>query len=319
MASVAQARQIACIGTGIVGRSWALTFVRAGCQVRLWDPQPGNVRRAVSLIEEELEASASRNRNDGKAANDGRVAGCSTIEEAISGADYIQESAPESLPVKRALFQRLDALAPHNATLASSTSALRGSQFAGDLARRRRVLVVHPVNPPHLIPLVEICPTPWTDTAVVERTMALMTEIGQTPIRVEREIPGFILNRLQWALLGEALHLVAIGACTAEDIDKVMTRGLALRWALAGPFEIIHLNAAAGVRGYFETLGSSFERVWKDLHVKHPVTEDVIARVHAAMSERIPEARIPERQRWRDNEIRALIRHLDARGSPDNE
>ncbi len=181
------------------------------------------------------------------------------------------------------------------------------------------MLVVHPVNPPHLIPLVEICPTPWTDADVVQRTMALMTEIGHTPVRVEREIPGFILNRLQWALLGEALHLVAIGACTPDDINKVITRGLALRWAFAGPFEIIHLNADAGVRGYFETLGSSFEKVRKDLHVTHPVTEDVIARVHAAMSERIPELKIPERQRWRDDEIRALIRYLDARGSPDNE
>jgi len=305
---------IACVGTGTVGRSWAIAFARSGREVRLWDPNPPSVDRAMEQIADALRAPADKSLGDEAGAQIlGRLRVCSTLDEAIAGCEHIQESAPERLELKRALFATLDEATPIGVVLASSTSALRGSLFAEHLVGRGRVIVAHPVNPPHLVPLVEVCPTPWTDRATTDRTHALMTEIGQTPIHVAQEVTGFVLNRLQWALLGEALHLVDAAICSPADIDKVLTDGLALRWAFAGPFEVGHLNDVAGFRGYFANLGSSIDQVRQDLCVRHPATPELIDRVHAALCARIPEGEIPNRQVWRDEEILALRRHLNKR------
>ena len=170
-----------------------------------------------------------------------------TLEEALDGASHVQESTPEDVGVKRHVFSRLDALAPADAVLASSTSAILPSRFTEALPGRGRVLVVHPINPPYLIPAVEIVPAPWTDAAVVERTAALMRSAGHAPIVMKREIDGFVMNRMQGALLEEAFRLVAEGYASIEDVDIGIRDGLALRWSFIGPFETIDLNAPGGV------------------------------------------------------------------------
>ena len=148
------------------------------------------------------------------------------------------------------MFAALDALAPAAAVLASSTSAIPASQFTEALAGRARCLVAHPVNPPHLVPVVELCGAPWTAAATIERARAVMTEVGQVPIVVRRELDGFILNRLQGALLSEAMRLVGEGYVSPEDLDKTVAHGLGLRWSFMGPFATIELNAPGGVADY---------------------------------------------------------------------
>ncbi len=169
------------------------------------------------------------------------------IEDALAGVDWVQENLPEVLEIKRDVYPVLDALSPSNAVLASSTSAIPASQFTEALAGRARCLVAHPVNPPHLVPVVELCGAPWTSAATIERAQAVMTDVGQVPVVVRRELDGFILNRLQGALLSEAMRLVGEGYVSPEDLDKTIAHGLGLRWSFMGPFATIELNAPGGV------------------------------------------------------------------------
>jgi 3-hydroxyacyl-CoA dehydrogenase len=161
-----------------------------------------------------------------------------------------------------------------------------------------------------MIPLVEICPTPWTDPGVVKAARSLMSDVGQAPVTLNKEAPGFLLNRLQWALLGEALHLVGEGYCSAEDIDRVLTQGLALRWAFIGPFEVGHLNSTGGLAGYFTGLAEAMDRVRASLRTDYEAPPALVERLHAEMAGRIPVASIPAHQAWRDMRILSLRTHL---------
>jgi L-gulonate 3-dehydrogenase len=163
---------------------------------------------------------------------------------------FVQENGPELIEEKLAIFAELDRFAPKDALLVSSTSAITASRFTEKLAGRARCLVGHPVNPPHLVPLVELCGTPWTAPEAIERARAVYREIGQVPVTIKREIDGFALNRLQGALLAEAFRLVGEGYISAEDLDHTVKDGLGLRWSFLGPFETIELNAPGGIPDY---------------------------------------------------------------------
>ena len=181
-----------------------------------------------------------------------------------TGAGHVQENTPEDVAVKRAIFARLDRRRAARAILASSTSAILPSTFTEGLEGRARCLVVHPINPPYLIPAAEIVPAPWTDAGVVERTAALLRAAGHAPIVMKREIDGFVMNRLQGALLEEAFRLVAEGYASVEDVDVGIRDGLALRWSFMGPFETIDLNAPAGVRDYAER----YQRIYSGIFLR---------------------------------------------------
>ena len=174
-----------------------------------------------------------------------RIRAAATLESALAGAVHVQENTPEDVEVKRAVFARLDAVAPPDAVLASSTSAILPSAFTENLKGRARCLVVHPINPPYLIPAAEVVPAPWTDPAIVERAAKFLRAAGHAPIVMKREIDGFVMNRLQGALLEEAFRLVEQGYAGVEDVDVGIREGLALRWSFMGPFETIDLNAPA--------------------------------------------------------------------------
>ena len=306
--------KVALVGVGNVGRSWAVVFARAGCEVTLWDAMDAAIPRALPLIE-----AALSDMGPSPAAADPRalIRRAASLAEALVGVDYVQESAAENLDAKRALFAQMDELAPADAILASSTSAIPGSDFVQGLKGADRCLVAHPVNPPHLIPLVELCASPWTSPETIARAKALMTDIGQSPVVLTREIDGFLLNRLQWALLGEAMHLVGEGYCSPEDIDRVLTDGLALRWAFIGPFEVGHLNSTAGLEGYFSGLQQAISRVQNSLRADYSPGPDLVAQAHAAMAARTPVSAIPARQTWRDRRIKALRAHLAETGAAD--
>ena len=255
--------KIAVVGAGLIGRSWAISFARASHEVALWDPDPAAAGLALEAIAARLpELTAHGLLEEPEAIVLARIGAAATLEAALESAAYVQENAPERLDAKIELFARLDALAAPDAILASSTSALLPSAFTEGLKGRARAVVAHPINPPYLIPAVEIVPAPWTDPAVVLRTAALMREAGHTPIVMKREIDGFVVNRLQGALLDEAFRLVEQGIASPNDVDAAICDGLALRWSFMGPFETIDLNAPQGVRDYVERYAATYDRMF---------------------------------------------------------
>ncbi len=306
---------VALVGAGLVGSSWAVVFARAGLRVRVHDLQPGQLERsreAVAGAVASLAAAGLLREPAGEVL--GRVAFEPKLDAALAGAGYVQESVVESLPVKRELFAQLDRVAAPDAILASSTSAFATSSFADGLPGRARCLVAHPVNPPHLIPFVEVCPAPFTDPAVVDRTLALLDAVGQSPIHVRREIHGFVLNRLQWSLLGEAYRMVAAGVATAEDIDRAVRDGLGRRWAFMGPFEVGDLNAPGGIGDYLRRFGDTIEQIDASRQGE-PLRLDpaVVDRLDAELRTRWPQDARTARLEARDRRLLGLSVHLAGR------
>ena len=243
-------RSVAIVGVGLIGRAWAVIFARAGWTVRLTDPNPLTLAAAPALIRDELHALAKHGLGADPDAAAARVVVSASLADAVRGVAFVQENGPEDVAQKIAIFGEFDRLAPPDAPLVSSTSAIVASRFTENLPGRARCLVGHPVNPPHLIPLVELCGAPWTAPDVMDRARAIYRAIGQVPVTVNKEINGFILNRLQGALLAEAFRLVGEGYVSAEDLDHTVKDGLGLRWSFLGPFETVEFNAPGGIPDY---------------------------------------------------------------------
>ena len=302
--------KIALVGLGLVGRAWAISFARAGHDVALWDEKPEAPEDALRFADEVLpDLAANRLLHDSPAAVRARMHAALTLNEALDGASHVQESTPEDVGVKRRVFARLDALAGSGAILASSTSAILPSRFTEALPGRARSLVVHPINPPYLIPAVEVVPAPWTDGAVVERTAALMRSAGHAPIVMKREIDGFLMNRLQGALLEEAFRLVAEGYASVEDVDIGIREGLAMRWSFIGPFETIDLNAPGGVRDYAKRYQRAYEEIFASSRWRADWSGAVMDTIEAERRRRLPADRLAARHAWRDRRLMALAAH----------
>ena len=310
-------KTIAVIGAGLIGRAWAMVFARAGWSVRLTDSDPDQLAHARAFIA----SSLGEQQQYGLVADAGaalaRIEYAADIGSAIAGADWVQENLPERVEVKRDVFALLDRHARPDAVLASSTSAIPASRFTESLPGRARCLVAHPVNPPHLVPIVELCGAPWTAPETIARAERVFASVGQVPIVVRRELDGFVLNRLQGALLSEAMRLVGEGYVSADDLDKTVRDGLGLRWSFLGPMATIELNAPGGVADYCARYGDFYRRL-----AAAPAGPDVwegdnAAKVSAALGDpRSPEAR-EARTRWRDRRLMALIAHK--REQPDSE
>jgi 3-hydroxyacyl-CoA dehydrogenase len=304
----------AIVGSGFVGRAWAISFARAGAQVALWDQDPEAPAAARTYIAGILDELARQDLLEGQAADAvlARIRPTTELADALESVDHVQENTPERLEVKQAVFARLDAAAPPDAVLASSTSAILPSAFTAELPGRARCLVVHPINPPYLIPAAEVVPAPWTDPAVVERTRAFLVAAGHAPLVMQRELDGFIMNRLQGALLEEAFRLVDEGYASAEDVDVGIRDGLALRWSFMGPFETIDLNAPAGVRDYVERYESIYSNIFPQTRHRADWGGPVLDRIEADRRERLAADRLGERQVWRDRRLMALAAHKRA-------
>ncbi len=255
---------VAIVGAGLIGRSWAMIFARAGWDVRLFDAAADVAPRAIPLCIEGLHTLAAHGLCADPETAGRRIQAVASLPECLDGVVFVQENGPERRDVKQTLFTALDALAPAEAVIASSSSALRCSLFTEGLAGRGRCLIGHPVNPPHLIPLVEISGAPWTAPEALARARAVYEAIGQVPITVLKEIEGFILNRLQGALLAEAFRLAAEGYVTPQDLDKTVADGLGLRWSFMGPFETIELNAPGGIADYCARYTGFYKRLAAD-------------------------------------------------------
>jgi 3-hydroxyacyl-CoA dehydrogenase len=303
------------VGAGLIGRAWAQVFARAGWDVVVWDPEARARDGAYELVERALHESAKHGLVEDPGATAKRVRVVAALEEAVREAEYVQESGPETVDLKRETFARLDAAAAKETILASSTSAIVPSKFTEQLPGRARCVVAHPVNPPHLVPVVEVCGAPWTSPQTKQRAIEILRSVGQVPIDVKREIDGFILNRLQVALLTEAFRLVEEGYVSAEDLDHTVADGLGLRWAFMGPFETIEMNAPGGIPDYCKRYVDWFRRYMADAPPPSVWDDASWMKAVEAWGRSPTAAQIAGKTVWRDARLAALIAHKRAQES----
>ncbi len=254
-------KNAAVIGAGTIGLSWTALFAHHGLTVRVTDPRP-------DLAEAVADALAQYAPHLGTTAEDlaSRVHLAEDVTESVQEADVVQENGPENVEFKKDLFKQLVEEAPAHALLLSSSSAIPSTAFTGDLPDASRVLIGHPFNPPHLIPLVEVVPGARTSSRSVETAVEFYTSLGRTPVVERKEIPGFVGNRLQNALSREAIYLVEQGVVTPAELDAVITNSLGIRWATVGPFLGSHLGGGpGGYRHMAEHIGKSMKKMWAGL------------------------------------------------------
>lgn len=296
------------VGSGIVGRSWGVVFAKAGHTVHFYDCDEQQACVAKEEVANKLHMLAKAgliNLEQAQLATT-RIQVHTSLQGALEHAKYVQECVPENLSLKTDVFQQLDLLAPENAILASSSSTMGCSSFTKDMKRRNRCIVCHPVNPPFLLPLVELIPSPWTDADVVAFCKEFLESCGQEPILLKKEIPGFAVNRLQYAVLGEAFRLVQDGVLSAEDVDKTFKYGLARRWSFMGPFETIHLNAPGGVRDYCDRYQQVIQEVLKTEDNGIVWQESTISAIEEELKSNPALQNISTRVQWRDRQLLAL-------------
>lgn len=301
--------KIAVVGAGLIGRSWAMVFARAGREVALHDPYAQALDEAERLLDIALADLEDNGLIASAAEVRPRIARAPRLEDALDGAVWVQENAPERLEAKRPLFEAMDALAPPGTIVASSTSAIPCSEISAGMAGAARMLVAHPANPPYLLPIVELSGAAATAPDTIARARAFMEDIGMAPVTIRKEMRGFVLNRLQVALLAEAFKLVEDGAISAEDLDKTVKHGLGLRWSFMGPMETIDLNAPGGIRDYLGRFGPAFGEIARE-QSEHRAWDDArYARLEAERRETAAPEDLPGRAMWRDRRLMALLRH----------
>ncbi len=309
------AQRIAIIGAGSIGTAWAIVFAAAGHAVALQDVDA--TRRDESR--RELAARLADLARVGLLPGDvavvaARVAYHAELAAAVADAGYVQECIPERLEAKRDLLAALAPLLRADAIVASSSSFIPASETAAACAFRGRCLVVHPGNPPYLLRVVEVVPAPFTDPAVIDRTMALMTGMDMNPILVRREVEGFVFNRLQGALLREAYALVRDGVADAADIDRLVRDGLGLRWSVVGPFETVDLNTRGGIAAHAERMLPAYRRMGAERGETLPAwTPETVAKVVDERRRTLPLEDWAYRVAWRDRELMALLLHRASR------
>jgi L-gulonate 3-dehydrogenase len=302
---------VAIIGAGSIGVAFAIVFARAGFSVRLQDPDSARRSAApgeIVLRLRDLEAYALIAETPDEIL--GRVTIVRAVEEAVEEVVLVQECAPERLDLKRELFAVLDRLAPPEAILASATSALQPSAFAAELPGRARCLVGHPGNPPYLIPVIEVVPAPFTSEAAIARCEDIYRAARLSPIRLRKEIEGFVFNRLQGALLREAYCLVRDGVVSVDEIDQVVRDGLGQRWSVIGPFETADLNTRGGIAAHAAKMGPAYARMGAERGQHDPWTPELVRQVEEARRALLPLDQWDDRVAWRD---KMLMKALAAR------
>ncbi|OLT04681.1 3-hydroxyacyl-CoA dehydrogenase [Pseudonocardia sp. CNS-004] len=296
MTAPAAVETVAVVGTGVIGASWAALFLSHGLDVVATDPAPG--------AEDRLRADVAAAGLDVR----GRLTFAVDAREAVAGADFVQENGPERLDVKHDLYAALDEAARPDVVLASSSSGLLPSAIATACAAHpERVLVGHPFNPPHLLPLVEVVPGQRTTDVALDAAMAFYTALGKKPIRLRHELPGHVANRLQAALWREAYSLVDRGVATVADIDTAIANGPGLRWALLGPFTVQHLSGGpGGIAHVLEHLGPPTEAWWRDMG-DPSLTPELAAKIVDGVDAALQGTDEAELVARRDAALRALL------------
>ena len=300
--------RVAVIGTGVIGASWASNFLAQGLSVTATDPADGAEERLRAAVAAHWPALSEIGLAPN--ADPGRLTFVATPEEAAESADLVQENGPERLDVKRTLFAALDDAAPSHAILATSTSTIMVSEFQDACSKHpERVILAHPFNPPHLIPLVEVGGGQGTAPEAVTRAIAFYRAIGKHPIHLKREARGHVSNRLQIALWKEAFHIVQSGIASVEDVDAAIAHGPGLRWALLGPFLNIHLSGGAGgIRGLLEgPLGAATTGMFPELETPR-MDADLIEALAAGVEEELASRDVDAMMEARNRLLVELVR-----------
>ena len=305
-------KNIACIGVGTIGHSWATLFAIKGYNVAVYDMSPELIKSAMERIKSSAEFLADKGliaKNDAASAL-GRITLTESIEECVSNADYVQESAFESYDVKKKIFSEVDK-ENDSAIIGTSSSGLLMTEIQKATSKPERCLVAHPWNPPLLLKLVELVPGEKTSEETVEITYQFMETLDKIPVKVKKEVPGFIGNRLQAALWREALNLVNSGVASVEDVDRACWAGPGARWGIMGPFLTLHLGGGpGGLKYHIYTIQHCFNEYWK--------TKDDWKQIpyHASLKaikgvEQLPiikEKKLEELVKWRDNKLVKLLK-----------
>lgn len=305
--------KVGIVGSGLIGRSWAMLFAAAGYNVVMYDLEEAQLTGALEYIKQQLNDLEKQKLLRGKLNADEQLKLISTttnLNAAVADTRHVQECVPEDVDLKNKVLGKIcDGCTSDSTVICSSTSNLLPSKIFANLPRISNCIIAHPCNPPYYCPLTEIVPHPNTDPDVVQRTRDIMTEIGQTPVTIKREIDGFGLNRIQYAIINEAWNLVKDGIMSPEDVDKIFTTGLGMRYAFMGPFETIHLNAE-GTRNYMDRYASSIRRVSSSFAPVPTYEEPTLSVVDKEISARIPPTSegLNERRRWRDERLIGLAK-----------
>lgn len=308
--------QVAVVGTGVIGASWAAYFLAQGLKVSATDPSPGARERLMAAVARHWPTLEQTGLAPG--ASMSNLTFHDDLEDALQGAGFVQENGPEREDLKLELLRRIDAAVDAEVVIASSSSGLLMSRVQAACRHPERVLLGHPFNPPHLIPLVEVIGGERTSAESVERAMAFYRAIGKRPIHPRKELQGHIANRLQAALWREAFHLVSIGAASVADIDDAIAFGPGLRWAVMGPFVNLHLSGGeGGIRHTLDHLGPPMEAWWDDLG-SPKLTPELIQQVVDGVQAELGSRTIASIEATRDRLIRDLLNaRRDAMDAPE--
>jgi len=289
------------IGSGSIGIGWAIVFARAGYKVKVFDVEESALRNFEIQVKNRLELlDENKLLDDSPKKIISRIQTTLDLAEAVAGANYVQECGPEKLELKRELFTKLAALTNPDVILASSSSALRTSEFASGIATNARCLVVHPGNPPYLISVAEVVPADFTSNESVEVCKKLLTKVGIIPIQVNNEPQGFVFNRLQGAILREAYCLVRDGVISPTDLDLIVTEGLGKRWSIVGPFATSALNVRGGIKAHVARMGKSYFEMGKERGQNDPWDQELVDRVAADIENKLPDAQWEKNTEKRD-------------------
>ncbi len=293
---------VAVVGCGLIGASWAALFLRAGHDVRAWDPEDDARTGFAARVAQPL---AQLDLIDDATAPQGALSLHADLPDALRGAVIVQENAPENVPLKQALYARIEAAVTADVIIASSTSAHPWSDLSVGLRHPQRLITAHPFNPPHLVPLVEIY---GPDDAIVAWATAFYRGLGSVPVRLQKDAVGHIANRLASALWREAVHIVAEGIADVDAVDTALVNGPGLRWSVLGAHMAYHLGGGArGMAGYLDHLGASQEKRWASLGTPH-LTPDVRAKLVAGIEAEAAGRSVAELEAERDAGLIALAR-----------
>ena len=296
--------KIAIVGAGSIGVAWAVVFTTAGHEVTLHDPDGERLDYAVSeftAICEELHGRGLVSPTADEAG--GLLHVEQDLKLAVEEASYVQECAPERLSLKQELFASISAYTSDDTIIASSSSAIPISSVVGEMSCRSRSLLVHPLNPPYLLKVVEIVPSSFTSGDALRRAENLMAKVGMEPLSIKAEVEGFLFNRLQGALLREAYCLVRDGVASVEQVDKAISEGLGIRWSVLGVFETVDLNTRGGIESHAEKMGPAYARMGAERGQNDPWTEDLVAKVAAQRRALLPLEKWDERVGWRNQRL----------------
>ncbi|KAJ0070644.1 hypothetical protein NL108_017137 [Boleophthalmus pectinirostris] len=297
------------IGSGLIGRSWALVFISGGISVKIYDKQPGLASSALSSIRQQMSELEQKDMLRGEMSASEQLSllsACDDLKTAVEGAFFIQECVFEDLEVKQKVFLDVEGLVGSDVILSSSTSCLMPSLVFSKVQQQSRCLVAHPVNPPYLVRLVELVPHPLTSTSVMDTAQALMSQVGQVAVRLSRELDGFALNRIQMAVIAESWRLVQDGVISVKDVDLVMSEGLGMRYAFIGPMETMHLNAPQGLGDYMRRYGPGIQRVLSSFGPTPDFTGDQAKDIVKEMCALVPPEQLSTRTERRDQLLSRL-------------